>query len=101
MVAIAAGLSGAMLKRRLNEPARLSDFLDQMISIAAGTGSHTYGLALEIFRKDIHAHHFAVGFAGSDAVCLQCFHDLRMVRPSQIQGELASARGTGELGHRV
>jgi len=51
MVAIAAGLSGAMLKRRLNEPARLSDFLDQMISIAAGTGSHTYGLALEFFER--------------------------------------------------
>ncbi len=26
------------------------------------------------FRKDIDAHHFAVGFAGSDAVCLQCLH---------------------------
>jgi hypothetical protein len=38
MVAIAAGLSGCMLKRRLNEPARLSDFLDQMISITDGTG---------------------------------------------------------------
>src|SRR5882757_457640 len=51
MVAIAARLSGAMLKGRLNEPARLSDFLDQMISIVDGTGFHPYGLALEFFER--------------------------------------------------
>jgi hypothetical protein len=47
MVAIAAGLSGSMLKRRLTEPARLSDLLDQMLSIADETGFHATGLALK------------------------------------------------------
>jgi len=61
------GFSCSILKKRLTEPARLSDFLDQMISIAAeGIGFHAYLFALR-FRKDIHASHFAVGLAGPDA----------------------------------
>jgi hypothetical protein len=61
------GFSCSILKKRLTEPARLSDFLDQMISIAAeGTGLHAYLFALR-FRNDIHASHFAVGLAGPDA----------------------------------
>src|SRR5229473_6282475 len=51
MVAIAAGLSGSMLKRRLTEPVRLSDLLDQMLSIAGGTGFHADGLALQISKR--------------------------------------------------
>jgi hypothetical protein len=43
MVAIAAGLSGSMLKRQWTEPAWLSDLLDQMISIADGTGFQALG----------------------------------------------------------
>src|SRR5258706_139330 len=89
-----------MLKRPLTEPARLSDLLDQMISMADGTGFPAWGLALK-FRKDIHANRFAGGFAGSDAVCLQCFHDVRVVWPPQIQRDLVAAGDTGELGHRV
>ena len=32
---------------------------------------------------------------------LQCLHDLRLVRPSEVQRELAAAHRPGELGHRV
>src|ERR1700691_1144904 len=68
---ISGGLSCFIPKKRLTEPMRLFDLLDRMIVIAGGTGFHAPVLALK-FRKDIHACHFAVGPADSDAVCLQC-----------------------------
>src|SRR5258706_12700621 len=52
-------------------------------------------------RKDIDASRSAVAVAGPDAVRLQCLHDLRMVRPFEVQGQLAAARGDRELGYRV
>jgi uncharacterized protein len=41
-------------------------------------------------RKDIDASHSAVAVAGPDAVRLQCLHDIRMVRPFEVQGNLAA-----------
>jgi Putative member of DMT superfamily (DUF486) len=37
------------------------------------------------FRKDIHARHLAVDPAGSDAVCLQRFHDIRLAQLKTMQ----------------
>jgi uncharacterized protein len=86
MVAIVAGLSGSMLKRRLTEPVRLSDLLDQMLSIAGGTGFHADGLALKISKR-CPCLRFRRRFAGSDAVRLQCLDDVRVVWPFEVQGE--------------
>src|SRR5258708_25694806 len=73
MVAIAARLSGDMLKGRLHEPARLFRF--RGLNDIDHRWNRRPGLWVSgrIFRKDIHAHHFAVGSAGSDAVCLNVF----------------------------
>jgi hypothetical protein len=96
----AAGLFRGILKNLLTEPERLSALLDQMISIAAGTGFHAQVLALK-FRKDIHANRFAVGFAGSHAVRLQYLHDVRLVWPSQKYRHAAVESNHHQLGNRI
>src|SRR5450432_696880 len=51
MVAIAARLSGSILKNRLTEPSRLSDLLDQMISIADGNQAPHPWVTAENFER--------------------------------------------------
>src|SRR6478735_8753690 len=65
----------------------------------AGTGYRTRRLSRTTFcQEDINAHAFSDDIADPDAVCLQRLHDLCLVRPSEIQGELAAGGGAGELG---
>src|ERR1700676_2292184 len=75
-------------------------FLDRMIWSGPATGLVPPPLAPK-FREDVHAHHTATGLAGPDVVRLQCLHDLRLVRASEVQGQLAASRYSGELGDRV
>ena len=44
----------------------------------------------DICKEDIDAHAFADAAADTDAVCLQRLHDLRLVRPSALQGDAAA-----------
>ena len=70
---------------------------DAGLAVGHGTGYQFHVLA-PTFRKDIHADHSDADLAGPDVVCLQCFHDVRLVRSPEIQEQLAAIGDSGELG---
>src|SRR5712671_6462204 len=86
------GLASPPLKRddfSLNRLPVLSPLFEH--DLFRKTGIHFSGSCFSAeIRKDIHADDTATGLAVPDVARLQCLHDLRLVRPSEVQNQLAA-----------